>query len=122
MQGYLPVAIFALVGFAFVGFNLLVAHLARPSAPTPEKLETYECGPLPIGDAWRQFNVRYYLFALLFVIFDVEAAFLVPWVLAAKGLAKVYGALFLEGELLIFVGLLLLAWAYAWRRRAMEWE
>ena len=122
MQGYLPFVVFFLAGIAFVGGTLLFARLARPSAPNPDKLETYECGPLPIGDAWRQFNIRYYLFALLFVIFDVEAAFLFPWAMAAKGTAGQVGKAFLLGELFLFVGLLFVAWAYAWRRGAMEWE
>jgi NADH-quinone oxidoreductase subunit A len=122
MQAYLPFVVFALGGIAFVGGTLILARLARPSAPNPDKLETYECGPLPIGDAWRQFNIRYYLFALLFVIFDVEAAFLFPWAMAAKGMAGTVGRTFLLIELFLFVGLLFVAWAYAWRRRAMEWE
>jgi NADH-quinone oxidoreductase subunit A len=122
MQAYLPFVVFALGGIAFVGGTLILARLARPAAPNPDKLETYECGPLPTGDAWRQFNIRYYLFALLFVIFDVEAAFLFPWAMAAKGQAGVVGRTFLLIELFLFVGLLFVAWAYAWRRRAMEWE
>jgi NADH-quinone oxidoreductase subunit A len=117
MQSYLPVAIFALVGFAFVAVNLLLARLLRPSAPNPAKLETYECGPLPFGDAWRQFNIRYYLFALLFVVFDVEAVFLFPWAVAFRQLGA-----YAVAEMIIFVALLGVGWLYAWRRGAMEWE
>ena len=117
MQIYLPFAVFGVVGFAFVGGTLFLARLARPSAPNPDKLETYECGPLPVGDAWRQFNMHYYLFALLFVVFDVEAAFLFPWALAFRKVG-----LYAVVEMLIFVALLMLGWAYAWRRGAMEWE
>src|SRR5690349_11329006 len=117
MLSYLYFAMAGLVGIAFVGGTLIFARLARPSAPNPDKLETYECGPLPIGDAWQQFNMHYYLFALLFVVFDVEAAFLYPWAMAFKkvGINAV-------AEMLIFVAILFLGLAYAWRRRAIEWE
>jgi NADH-quinone oxidoreductase subunit A len=117
MNAYLTAAMFTITGFAFIASTLLISRLLRPSAPNPNKLETYECGPLPVGDAWRQFNLHYYLFALVFVVFDVEAAFLYPWAVAFK----------LEGpyavaEMLIFVALLLAGWAYAWKRGALEWE
>ena len=117
MPAYLPIAMFAAVAVAFVVGVLVLARLASPSAPNPTKLETYECGPAPIGDAWGQFHVRYYLIALLFVIFDVEAAFLYPWAVAYKGFGS-----YARVELLIFVALLLVGWAWAWLRGAMEWE
>ncbi len=117
MLSYLYFAMAGLVGIAFVGGTLILARLARPSAPNPDKLETYECGPLPVGDAWQQFNLHYYLFALLFVVFDVEAAFLYPWAMAFKK-AGLYAVL----EMLMFVAILFLGLAYAWRRRAIEWE
>lgn len=114
---YLPIVIFTLVGLAFVGVTLLFAWLVRPSAPTPEKLVTYECGVLPVGTAWREFNAHYYLFALLFVVFDVEAAFLYPWAVAFRQVG-----LYAVIEMLIFVVLLGLGLAYAWRRGALQWE
>jgi len=114
---YLPVVVFALVGFGFVGVTLFLARLLRPSAPRPEKLDTYECGVPPVGDAWQPFNVRYYLFALLFVVFDVEAAFLFPWALAFRQVGA-----YAVAEMLIFVALLGVGLAYAWRRGALEWE
>src|SRR5579871_3125104 len=114
---YLTIVIFALVGGAFVGVNLLIARMISPSAPTPEKLSTYECGVEPVGDAWRQFNPRYYLFALLFVVFDVEAAFLYPWAIAFRKVGA-----YAVAEMLIFVALLGLGLAYAWRRGALQWE
>lgn|SRR5215471_2942071 len=117
MLAYLTAAMFTLMGFAFVASTLMLSRLLRPSAPTPEKLETYECGPLPIGDAWRQFNMHYYLFALLFVVFDVEVAFLFPWALAYRQVG-----LFAVVEMIVFVGILLFGLLYAWRRGALEWE
>lgn len=117
MQAYLTAALFTLMGFAFVASTLLFSRLLRPSAPTPDKLETYECGPLPVGDAWQQFNMHYYLFALLFVVFGVEAAFLYPWAVAHRQVGA-----FALVEMLIFVALLGFGWAYAWRRGALEWD
>ena len=117
MQGYLTIAVFALVGAGFIAATLLIAKIVRPHAPSPEKLETYECGPAPFGDAWRQFNMHYYLFALLFVVFDVEAVFLYPWAVAFKSVGA-----YAVAEMIIFVGILGVGLAYAWRRGALEWE
>lgn len=117
MLAYLTAAMFTVAGFAFVASTLILSRLLRPAAPNPEKLETYECGPLPFGDAWQQFNMHYYLFALLFVVFEVEAAFLYPWALAYKQVG-----LYAVIEMILFVGLLAFGWAYAWRRGALEWE
>lgn len=117
MYAYLTVAAFGAMGFAFVGVTLFIARLARPSAPNPEKLSTYECGPLPVGEAWQQFNMHYYLFALLFVLFDVEAAFLFPWALAFKKVG-----MYAVGEMILFVAMLGIGLAYAWKRGALEWE
>ena len=88
----------------------------RPQNPTPVKLEPYECGVQTIGGTWNQFNFRYYLFAILFVIFDVEVVFLYPW--ATKFIRLELFALL---EMAVFVGILLVGWAYAWRKRDLEW-
>jgi len=122
MQGYLTMAVFAIVGIGMVAVSLVLNRLLSPSAPTPEKLETYECGPAPFGNAWRQFNTHYYLYALLFLVFDVEAVFLFPWALAMRQGKAMLGPGFLLAELAIFVGLLAAGWVWAWRRKAMEWE
>ena len=88
----------------------------RPQAPDPIKEDTYECGVETEGTAWVQFNFRYYYYALLFVIFDVEAVFLYPW---AVSFEKVAVAGFIE--VLTFVMVLLIGLAYAWRKNALEW-
>jgi NADH-quinone oxidoreductase subunit A len=120
MQGYLTMAVFAIVGIGMVAVSLILNRLLSPSAPTPEKLETYECGPAPFGNAWRQFNTHYYLYALLFLVFDVEAVFLFPWALAYR--KSPLGPTFIVVELAIFLGLLAAGWVWAWRRDAMKWE
>ncbi len=111
------VSIFGLVGVAFVIAALLVARILRPHAPNAQKLQTYECGPLPSAPAWRQFPVRYYIYALLFVLFDVETAFLFPWAVAYRGY-RVAGVI----EALIFLVILVVGLAYAWRKDALKWE
>jgi NADH-quinone oxidoreductase subunit A len=88
----------------------------RPKKPDPIKESVYECGMVPIGTAQVRYNVRYYLFGLLFVIFDVEAVFLYPWAVAYRQLG-----LYAFVETVLFIGILLIGYAYAWRKRAMEW-
>ena len=88
----------------------------RPRKPDPVKESVYECGMVPVGDALVRYNVRYYLFALLFVVFDVEAVFLYPWAVAYRALG-VYAFV----EAIVFIGILFVGYAYAWRRGAMEW-
>jgi NADH:ubiquinone oxidoreductase subunit 3 (subunit A) len=88
----------------------------RPAQPDPVKSSIYECGMVPFGDAQVRYNVRYYVFGLLFVIFDVEAVFLYPWAVAYRQLG-----LYAFFEALIFIAILLVGYVYAWRKRAMEW-
>ena len=106
--------VFPIGGLAFSW--LLGLLRIRPQAPDPIKEDTYECGVETEGTAWVQFNVRYYYYALLFVIFDVEAVFLYPW---AVSFEKVAVAGFIE--VLTFVVVLLIGLAYAWRKNALEW-
>jgi len=88
----------------------------RPKRPDPIKSATYECGVETEGDAWGQFNVRYYVFALLFVVFDVEAVFLYPWAVAFRQLG-----LFAFVEAVLFIAILVVGYVYAWRKQALEW-
>ena len=115
------IAIFAAVAVAVPVSMLVISWLAskvgiRPQNPTPVKLEAYECGVQTIGGTWNQFNFRYYLYAILFVIFDVEVVFLYPW--ATKFIRLELFALI---EMGVFVAILLVGWAYAWRKRDLEW-
>ena len=88
----------------------------RPASPDPVKSSIYECGMVPVGDAQVRYNVRYYVFGLLFVIFDVEAVFLYPWAVAYRGLG-----FYAFVEAVLFMAVLFVGYAYAWRKRAMEW-
>ena len=113
---YITIGIFVLVGLALVGVTLQLARLVRPNVPTPEKFTTYESGIDPIGRGWAQTNVRYYIFALLFVIFDVEAVFLFPWAIVFERLGT---QAFIE--MLIFIAILAFALLYAIRKKMLEW-
>ena len=114
---YITIGIFALVGMALVGVTLQLARLVRPNVPTPEKYTTYESGIDPIGVGWAQSNVRYYVFALLFVIFDVEAVFLFPWAIVFERLGAQAFV-----EMVIFIAILALALLYAIRKKVLEWQ
>jgi NADH-quinone oxidoreductase subunit A len=116
LADYGNVLIFLLLGAGFVGFNLLLGSLLRPRKPSPEKLSTYECGEEPVGGSWIQFNIRFYVIALDFIIFDVEVALLYPWAVVARDFGW-YGF----SAVLIFIFVLLLGLAYAWRKGALEW-
>ena len=107
---------FLVIIVGFLVFNLIFWKVIRPSRHSEEKLTTYECGENPQGSAWVQFNIRFYVFALLFIIFDVEAVFLLPWAVVFKRLGFLA---FFEG--LVFIGILLIALAYVWRKGDLEW-
>lgn len=113
---YITIGIFVLVGLALVGVTLQLARLVRPNVPHPDKYTTYESGIDPIGSGWAQTNVRYYIFALLFVIFDVEAVFLFPWAIVFKRLGT---QAFIE--MLVFIAILAFALLYAIRKKMLEW-
>lgn len=114
---FFPILLFIFVGLAFGVVTLVVSYFLQPRYPEPEKLTTYECGSEPFSDARMPFPVRYYIFAMLFVIFDIEVIFLYPW---AVSFTKI-GVIGLV-EMLIFIGLFLVAYVYAWRKGALEWD
>src|SRR4026208_317058 len=107
---------FLVVAVGFLVVNLVVWRIIRPSRHSEEKLTTYECGENPTGSAWVQFNIRFYVFALIFVVFDVEAVFLLPWAVVFKQLGMLA---FVEG--LVFITILVVALAYVWRKGDLEW-
>ena len=117
LSQYALIAVLALVALALPVIGLLLAWFLRPHKPNPIKNATYECGMETIGDTWVQFKAQYYLFAIIFVAFDVEAVFIFPWAVA-------YGKLALYGltEMILFVAILLGGLMYAWRKGALEWQ
>ena len=113
---YLAILMFLVAGAAFVGVSLVVSSMVRPSKYSKEKYIPYECGEDPVGSSWVQFNIRFYVFALVFIIFDVEAVFLLPWAVVYQNLG-----LFAFVEGLIFIGILVLGLAYLWAKGDLEW-
>jgi NADH-quinone oxidoreductase subunit A len=116
LSSYGPVALFFIVAAIFPVVPLLLNRLLAPRRPDRVKLSPYESGVETIGPTHIQFRTRYYLYALIFVIFDVEAIYLFPWAVAFNQLG-----LFALVEMAIFIGFLLVAFIYAWRKRALEW-
>jgi len=113
---YTVVLVFLVIATGMALGALAASWLIRPSKPSPDKGLVYECGERPVGEAWVQYNARYYLFALLFVIFDVEVLFLVPWAVIFREVAWI-GLV----EMTIFIGILLLGLGYAWKKQALRW-
>jgi NADH:ubiquinone oxidoreductase subunit 3 (subunit A) len=116
LTSYAVVLAFIVVALGFLVVNLIAWKVLRPSRFSEEKLTTYECGENPTGSAWVQFNIRFYVFALIFIIFDVEAVFLLPWAVVFRDLGMIA---FVEG--LVFIGILVVALAYVWRKGDLEW-
>ena len=117
MTGYLPVVIYLAFIVAFAVVSLGMAAVLRPARPYAAKLENYECGAEPIGEAWVQFPVGFYLVALIFIVFDALAVFLFPWALLLRSLG-----LWAVGTMALFLGILSLGWLYAYKEGILEWK
>jgi NADH-quinone oxidoreductase subunit A len=115
-SAYIPIALFLLVALGFAGFTLVMSSLIRSEKYNKVKLEPYECGIEPTTDARDRYSVRYYLVAMLFVIFDVETVFMFPWAVI-MGQLKVFGLI----EMFIFLFILVVGYFYAWNKGALEW-
>lgn len=116
MTHYLAVLIFILAGTGIVLFTFFLSRIIRPHNPYKEKNVNYECAEEPIGTSWFKFNNRFYIFALIFVVFDVEVVFLFPWAVAFGKLG-----LFALIEMVIFILILFFGLFYAWRKGALKW-
>ena len=111
------ILIFLIIGLVFVAGGLIMSWLIRPSRPYPSKLSTYECGETPIGDTRVRFNIRFYVIALIFLVFDVEVVFLFPWATVYKELGW-----FAFIEMLVFLAILFVGYAYVWRKGDLDWD
>lgn len=116
IMGYIPIVLLFLIAVIFPVAALGFGRLVRRQITTQEKMAPYECGVDPISDARERFSVRYYIIAMLFLVFDVETIFLFPW-------AIIYDQLALFGliEILVFIGILVIGYYYAWRKGALNW-
>ena len=123
METYFPILMFVLVGIAIGVLPVAMGFLLAPSRPDPEKLSPYECGFEAFEDARMKFDVRYYLIAILFILFDLEIAFLFPWAaifkeIVATDAVRVFGFI----EMFVFIGILVVGYVYAWAKGALDWE
>jgi len=117
MEGFWPVLIMLGLGAGFAGGSVLLSQFVGPRKPTPEKAAPYECGMPAVGDARERQSVKFYLVAMIFLLFDIEVAFLYPWALALRDLGLVG-----FWQLLTFIGLLLTGYLYVWRKGAFDWS
>ncbi len=120
LSGYGYAAFFLVAGPLFIGFTLVLSRLVHPKRKTRAKLTTYESGENPIGEAWVQVPIHFYLYALLFVVFDVEALFFLVWAMNAKGFGPALAPLAFV-EMMVFVVILVTGLLYAWRKGALKW-
>jgi len=111
------VFIFLIIGAVFVAGGMFASWILRPRRPYPGKVAPYECGEIPVGDAWVRFNVRFYVIALIFLIFDVEVVFLFPWALVYRNLG-LFGFL----EMAVFLGILIVGFVYVWAKGDLDWD
>ena len=116
LDAYVPIFLFILVAIAFAIIMTMVSRLVHPSRYNKVKLDPYECGIEPLTDARDRYSVRYYLVAMLFVIFDVETVFMFPWAVIMDELA-LFGLI----EMLVFLFILVIGYVYAWRKGALDW-
>lgn len=117
LEGYVPVLVFIAIGALFGLVPLLLGFILGPSRPNPAKKAPYECGFPAFADARLPFDVRFYLVAILFIIFDLETAFLFPWAISLRQIGEV--GLY---AMLVFLGVLLVGFIYEWKKGALEWE
>ncbi len=122
-KDFLTIGVFTIVGILFIVLTLIASYVFRPYRPSIVKRSTYECGEVPIGHAWVQFRVGYYIYSLIFLIFDVEAVFIFPW---AAGLLSFTrdSSLAMLGmiDMVIFVGVLGVGLIYAWEKGVLQWK
>ena len=117
MQGWLSILIMIALGAGFALAAVVLSTLLGPKKPTPEKLAPYECGMPPVGDARERQSVKFYLVAMIFLLFDIEVAFLYPWAMALRDLG--WNGL---AQVVLFMGLLLAGYVYVWRKCALDWS
>jgi len=122
-NNYAYIALFATIGVAFTVATMWFSWVVRPThRNTGSKDEPYECGELPIGNAWRQFKAGYYIFALLFVVFDVEVAFIFPWARVLREMKSAGLGMFAFLEMMVFIAILFVGLIYAWRKGVLKWD
>jgi NADH-quinone oxidoreductase subunit A len=116
MQGWVSILIMTALGAGFALISVLLSSLLGPRKPSPEKAAPYECGMPPVGDARERQSVKFYLVAMIFLLFDIEIAFLYPWAMALRDLQWAG-----YGQVILFMALLLAGYVYVWRKGVLDW-
>ena len=125
MKEYIPILIVFIFVAGFAVTNIVLSHVVGRRKDTRAKLMPYECGMDPVGSAHQRFSVKFYLIAMLFILFDIEAVFLLPWAVVFKTLSRALGEsgpTFVFFEMMIFVGVLLVGYVYVWKKGLFEWN
>ena len=117
LEQYFPILLFIIFGLILAGLMLTIGRLVAPNKPDPEKLSAYECGFEAFEDARMKFDVRYYLVAILFILFDLEIAFLFPWAIVLREIGM-FGFL----AMVVFLAILVVGFVYEWKKGALDWE
>jgi NADH-quinone oxidoreductase subunit A len=119
---YIPVVILFVFALLIGGGMLVLPHLLARRKSTPEKNMAYECGKDPIGSPRERFSVSFYLVAMIFILFDIEVVFLIPWAVVFKDLAREFSGWFVFAEMMIFILVLLAGYAYVWKKGTFDWN
>lgn len=125
MKEYIPILIVFIFVAGFAVTNIVLSHVVGKRKNTRAKLMPYECGMDPVGSAHQRFSVKFYLIAMLFILFDIEAVFLLPWAVVFKTLIRTlgdYGRPFVFFEMMIFIAVLLVGYVYVWKKGLFEWN
>ena len=124
LMDYLPILLMLGVAGGFAGGNILLSQLVGQHKPTRTKLMPYECGKDPVGSARERFSVKFYLIAMIFILFDIELIFLMPWAVVFRPLAAVGGPVrgIIFGEMMLFIALLLVGYVYVWKKGLFDWS
>lgn len=122
MKEYLPILIVFIFVTGFAVTNIIASHLIGRRRNTREKLMPYECGMDPVGSAHQRFSVKFYLVAMLFILFDIEAIFLVPWAVVFRELIQRLSRPFVFVEMMLFIAVLLVGYIYVWKKGLFEWN
>ncbi len=122
MKAYIPILIVFIFVLGFAVTNIILSHLVGKRKNTRAKLMPYECGMDPVGSAHQRFSVKFYLIAMLFILFDIEAIFLLPWAVVFRRLVEKLSRPFVFMEMMIFVAVLLVGYVYVWKKGLFEWN
>jgi NADH-quinone oxidoreductase subunit A len=122
MKEYLPILIVFIFVLGFAVTNIILSHVVGRRKDTRAKLMPYECGMDPVGSAHQRFSVKFYLIAMLFILFDIEAIFLIPWAVVFRSLIASLPRAFVFFEMMIFVAVLLVGYIYVWKKGLFEWN